>query len=80
MRKYDQKAKKEIFVCNCCGQRIGDVDEKDRLPFLDVRQTWGYFSKWDGSTHTFHICETCYEKMIQSWCYPPDEEEATEWV
>ena len=80
MRKYDLKTKKEMFICNCCGQEIGAVDEKDRVSFLDVRQTWGYFSKWDGCTHTFHICEICYEKMIQAWCYPPDVEEVTEWV
>lgn len=78
MKKYDEKIKKEVLICNCCGQTIIPTDESDRTSFLNVRQTWGYFSKWDGSTHSFQICEKCYEKMIQSWCYPPDIEEVTE--
>ena len=65
MKKYDEIIKKEVFVCNCCGELIAAVDESDRAAFLDVRKAWGYFSKWDGCIHHFHICEKCYEKMIQ---------------
>ena len=78
MKKYDEIIKKEVFVCNCCGEQIAAVDESDRAAFLDVRKAWGYFSKWDGCIHHFHICEKCYEKMIQSWLYPPDVAEQTE--
>ena len=74
----DEIIKKEVFVCNCCGELIAAVDESDRAAFLDVRKAWGYFSKWDGCIHHFHICEKCYEKMIQSWLYPPDVAEQTE--
>ncbi len=74
MKKYDEIIKKEVFVCNCCGEQIAAVDESDRAAFLDVRKAWGYFSKWDGCIHHFHI----YEKMIQSWLYPPDVAEQTE--
>lgn len=62
MKKYDEIIKKEVFVCNCCGELIAAVDESDRAAFLDVRKAWGYFSKWDGCIHHFHICEKCYEK------------------
>ena len=78
MKKYDEIIKKEVFVCNCCGEQIAAVDESDRAAFLDVRKAWGYFSKWDGCIHHFHICGKCYEKMIQSWLYPPDVAEQTE--
>jgi len=52
----------------------------DRAAFLDVSKAWGYFSKWDGCIHRFQLCENCYGKMIQTWCYLPDEEEQTEWI
>lgn len=80
MKKYDDIIKKEVFVCNCCGGKIAVADEIDKVDFLDVRKTWGYFSKWDGCIHQFHLCEKCYERMIQNWCYPPDEEEETELI
>ena len=44
MKKYDEIIKKEVFVCNCCGELIAAVDESDRAAFLDVRKAWGYFS------------------------------------
>ena len=47
MKKYDEIIKKEVFVCNCCGELIAAVDESDRAAFLDVRKAWGYFSKWE---------------------------------
>ena len=37
MKKYDEISKKEVFVCNCCGELIAAVDESDRAAFLDVR-------------------------------------------
>ena len=73
-------SKKEVYICNCCGQMIASVDECDRAAFLDVSKAWGYFSKWDGCIHRFQLCENCYGKMIQTWCYLPDEEEQTEWI
>ena len=68
MKKYDEISKKEVYICNCCGQMIASVDECDRAAFLDV------------SIHRFQLCENCYGKMIQTWCYLPDEEEQTEWI
>lgn len=53
MKKYDEIIKKEVFVCNCCGELIAAVDESDRAAFLDVRKAWGYFSKWDGCIPPF---------------------------
>ena len=74
MKKYDEISKKEVYICNCCGQMIASVDECDRAAFLDVSKAWGYFSKWDGCIHRFQLCENCYGKMIQTWCYLPDED------
>lgn len=78
MKKYDEYNKKEMIICNCCGSVIADADSSDKAVFLAVSKVWGYFSKWDGCRHSFHICEHCYEKMIHTWVYPPDCEEETE--
>ena len=78
MKKYDEDKKREIIVCNCCGQEIAAADACEKAEFLSVHKTWGYFSKWDGCCHSFDICEDCYEEMIQSWVFPPDVEEKTE--
>ena len=80
MKQYDEISKNEVYICTCCGQMIASVDECDRAAFLDVSKAWGYFSKWDGCIHRFQLCENCYGKMIQTWCYLPDEEEQTEWI
>lgn len=55
MKKYDEISKKEVYICNCCGQMIASVDECDRAAFLDVSKAWGYFSKWDGCIHRFQL-------------------------
>ena len=34
MKKYDEISKKEVYICNCCGQMIASVDECDRAAFL----------------------------------------------
>lgn len=62
MKKYDEIIKKEVFVCNCCGELIAAVDESDRAAFLDVRKAWGYFSKWDGCTTLFIYVKNAMKK------------------
>ena len=43
MKKYDEISKKEVYICNCCGQMIASVDECDRAAFLDVSKAWDTF-------------------------------------
>ena len=38
MKKYDEIIKKEVFVCNCCGEQIAAVDESDSHGF--IRRMW----------------------------------------
>ncbi|MGN0204001.1 MAG: hypothetical protein ACI4BB_05635 [Coprococcus sp.] len=78
MKKYDEDNKEEMIICNCCGRTITWAGSSDKAAFLEVNQEWGYFSKWDGCSHSFHMCEQCYEKMIGTWVYPPDIKEKTE--
>lgn len=80
MRKYDKDKEKEIIICNGCGKIIAAAENSDKAAFLSVRQRWGYFSKWDGCSHSFELCENCYEKMTENWIYPPDMTEETELI
>lgn len=45
MKKYDEIIKKEVFVCNCCGEQIAAVDESDRAGFSGCAQGMGIFFK-----------------------------------
>lgn len=79
MKKYDEISKKEVYICNAADRWLR------RLMNVTGQRFWmsakrGYFSKWDGCIHRFQLCENCYGKMIQTWCYLPDEEEQTEWI
>ena len=40
MKKYDEITKREVLLCNCCGEMIAPVEESDRADFLDISKTW----------------------------------------
>lgn len=69
------------IYCNCCGKEICLEKLKDRTSFLTIEKEWGYFSeKKDGTVHSMDICETCYEKMVESFVIPPDKKHITEFL
>lgn len=74
MRKDDQ-----IF-CNKCGKRIEKHAEGVYVDFLHVEKVWGYFSEKDGKRHSFDLCETCYDKMLQDFAEKADISEETELI
>ena len=39
---------------------------------------FGYFSNKDGKRHSFDLCEECYDKMIEGFAIPAEEEEISE--
>ena len=38
-----------------------------------------YFSHKDGVTHSFDLCEACYDKLIGTFAIPVTEKEEFEW-
>lgn len=70
----------EKIRCNCCG-KVLEVD-KDivREDFVRVKKQWGYFSKKDGITQEFLICEQCVENVIAGFVVPAKEYETTEMI
>lgn len=66
------------LICNRCGkkQRIErgiPVEE-----FLKVTKSWGYFSRKDGQTDTFCLCEDCYDQMTAAFVRRPETRQETE--
>ena len=82
MRQYRNNTKEiqEIskIICNKCGKEIpvaGGVPSED---MLEVEKRWGYFSGKDGETHSFDICEKCYDNMVKQFKIPADIKENRE--
>ena len=56
--------------------------DKDMLQegVLSVRQKWGYFSDKDGETHSFDLCEKCYDRLISQFKIPVMIKKETEFM
>lgn len=56
--------KVEKIFCNLCGSEI----EKNRFgyfqDYLSINKTWDYDSDFDGSIHSFDICQNCYKNLL----------------
>ena len=87
----EEKVTTEVVVddviCNCCGKPIqkiylSQIDGQD-VPksfldfddYLEINKIWGYFSDYDNERHSFHICQSCYNKWINSFTIPVEIEE-----
>ena len=42
---------------------------------LHVEKSWGYFSGKDGEIHSFDLCESCYDLLVQDFQIPPEKKE-----
>lgn len=68
----------EKTVCSMCGNMIRVLDGGQTEDYLKIEKKWGYFSERDGITHSFCICEKCYNNWIASFQLPVSEQETTE--
>lgn len=60
---------KSLF-CNKCGRKLnveGGIPKED---FIQFSKQWGYFSKKDGSTQTFIVCEECMDEFEKEFVIP----------
>lgn len=60
----------EQIRCNQCGKIIVYGEGTNREDYLTVKKEWGYFSDKDLELHEFHLCENCYDKLIQNFQIP----------
>jgi [ribosomal protein S18]-alanine N-acetyltransferase len=56
--------------CNKCGKDIVGHDD-----YLEVQKIWGYYSNKDFDTHSFVLCEECYDELVSSFKIPASIEE-----
>lgn len=66
--------------CNCCGkelQRKNDILLED---VMIIEKNWGYFSQKDGETHTFCLCEECYDRIVKQFQIPVSVSDRTELI
>lgn len=78
MRIYDEKQKLKKIVCNGCGCEADVVNDVVKKDFLSVRKDWGYFSKRDGETDCWDLCEKCYDKFVSSFKIEIEVSDTTE--
>ena len=59
-------------LCNCCGASCRPSEDAYSFEYATISADWGYGSKGrDMQSHQAHLCQSCYEKMIESWVITP---------
>lgn len=66
------------LICNGCGRPLKMEHGILREDVFEGKKQWGYFSERDGELHSFLLCESCYEKMIEQFKVAPMMAEVTE--
>ena len=51
------------IVCNMCGKNIPVENNIPREDFIEINKAWGYFSRKDGKTWKFVVCEECADRL-----------------
>lgn len=88
MREYpkqnqtEQKrnAAKDRVICNGCGKIIAVRQGIPQEGICSVRQMWSYLSGKDGDVDEFVLCESCYDRITESFVVPLTRTEQTEWL
>lgn len=82
MRKFLNSDTKELekVICNQCKKELKVKNGILMEGGFHGEITFGYFSNKDGKKHSFDLCEECYDKMIEGFAIPVEEEEITEMI
>lgn len=59
-----------LLICNRCGKELKIENGIVKEDYIRIRKSWGYFSKRDGITQEFTLCEECVERMTQEFAIP----------
>lgn len=72
--KIANEEDEEKIYCNCCGEQISKIETMNTYrEYLHVEKSWGYFSDRDLTTHSFNICERCYQNWVDNFTIPIEE-------
>lgn len=82
MRKYEKEQSTNLaqVVCNQCQRELKLENGYLKEGCFSADITFGYFSRKDGTKHSFDLCEECYDKMIARFQIPVEESQANELV
>lgn len=80
MRIYRDGGSNEVIEvkCNMCGKNIKIENGYIAEGNMSIDYLWGYFSDKDAETHSFDICEKCYDRLAETFVIPVDVKETTE--
>lgn len=74
-----EESMRQIY-CNRCGKEIEIKNEIAQEDYIFIRKEWGYFSKKDGKTQEFLMCENCIKKLEEDFVIPSRWEDTIEMV
>lgn len=80
MREYKLSNTVEKVKCNMCGKELLVEHGIIKQGVFHCKIQWGYFSGKDGEIHTFDLCESCYDHMIQSFAISPEISDSKELI
>ena len=80
MKVYDEHQILQKVICNRCEKELFVENGLLKDAVYEGKQSFGYFSKKDGVTHRFDLCETCYDEWIRMFAIPVAESENTEMI
>jgi len=78
MREYGKDNELTRVVCNGCKKEMKVEKGILKEGLFEGTQTFGYFSRKDGMTHKFDLCEECYDRMTGGFALPVTEIEEKE--
>lgn len=79
MRKYHKENHDlEEVYCNKCGRKLKVCNTIIQEGIFSTDYSFGYFSEKDGETHSFDLCEACYDEMIAGFVLPVQIKDNTE--
>lgn len=67
-------------MCNKCGKEFKKINDIFHEDFVEINKEWGFFSKKDGKTYRFAMCEECCEQMVKGFLVPVEIIDTTELV
>lgn len=80
MREYEEGTEKKLMkaVCNRCGRAMKVEGGLLKEGCFHGKAVFGYFSRKDGVTHQFDLCEDCYDAVTAEFAVPVEESAESE--
>mgnify|MGYP001027879034 CR=1 FL=1 len=78
MQKFEKRIELAKVVCNACGKELLVENGILKEECVHVEHDFGFFGSKDGESHSFDLCEACYEKLTAGFLVPVSKWERKE--